>query len=115
MAILSSHGGAMDLQARILELEAQVKHLTSMDTIRGERQNEISKSMDFLYEQIQYLRKQSQEDAERSDRDICVTRKVVDVLAERVHEIFYKVFPEAIAADDALDRIVKEAKKKPTA
>jgi hypothetical protein len=35
----------------------------------------------------------------------------IELLAEKVYPTFYKVFPEAALADDALDKVVKEARK----
>jgi hypothetical protein len=135
----------MDLQAKILELEAQVKNLTERDFIREEMLVDASKNIDLLYKNIDLLFKANRSDDDRfikqtdalwgwvenfkssdkylreendSRHEMIVTMCTeINVIRERLSTVFYKVFPEAELADEALERVVQaeraERKNKP--
>jgi hypothetical protein len=98
----------MDLQAKIHALESQIDFLRTESDRAYSMQQAMCDQIDVLHKRIDEVEKSTKKNFAYMD-------EIFEIIGKMIYPIYYKVFPGALEADNALDRIVKAAKKKPTA
>ena len=100
--------------------EQQIESLRlSIDELREENQKRhemivlACNQIDLLYERLGQLEKSSNAGYDELAHRLDESDKIQDIIGHKLYPMFYKVFPEALEADEALDRAVQAQKKKP--
>ena len=94
--------------------EQQIESLRlSIDELREENQKRhemivlACNQIDLLYERLGQLEKSSNAGYDELAHRLDESDKIQDIIGHKLYPMFYKVFPEALEADEALDRAVQ--------
>jgi hypothetical protein len=103
----------MDLEKRVALLEKNFEFLTVENQRRHTMIMAAAEQIDLLHATVEQMKRQNGAEHEKMQDRHKVAEDIQDIIGEKLYQIFYKVFPEAIEADKALDRAMASQKKKP--
>lgn len=103
----------MDLEKRVALLEENCKSLWVENQRRHTMIMAACEQIDLLHAAIGELKKENRDEHDKMEHRHKVSEDIQDIIGEKLYPIFYKVFPEAIEADKALDRAMASQRKKP--
>ena len=96
----------MNWQDRIIRLEAQIKLLRIENDSRRSLLAAACDQIDILHKRVDQLEKKTQGNFEYFEGSL-------KYMGDKLYPTFYKVFPAAMQAEEALERIVEQSKNKP--
>jgi predicted Holliday junction resolvase-like endonuclease len=106
-------GGAMSLQEKIEHMEVQIEHLLKESERMRSMLTAACEQINVVHGRVDKVEKSATEDRDYAVHRLGVHKFILDEIGQTLYPIFYKVFPEAIESDNALNRIVEQSKKKP--
>jgi hypothetical protein len=102
----------MDQESRLIAIEESIKLIRADNDARREMIHALCEQIDIIHAEMDKLVEDNGSAHDSMSHRQKVAEEIQDIIGEKLFTIFYKVFPEAVEVDDALERAVKAQRKR---